>query len=266
MEAWLGQYCINVSDIDATVKFYETLGLANTSRTEIPNAFEAIMEDPGGKGGKIQLAQQKESKGPIDFGNAFWKLYINTNDIKKMYDAAIDAGYTSQSAPARAERWPVTVAFVRDPDGYPVELVQRHPWQDGDDKTQAWVGQYCLYVSDIQNTIKFYETLGLQCTSQTDIPNIKEAILENPNGKGGKIQLAQKLNDPSPIDMGTAMWKLYVHTDDCEGLHKTAVEAGYREQVKPMRLAQWPVTISFVVDPDGYQVEIVQRHEDEGAA
>ena len=54
----------------------------------------------------------------------------------------------------------------------------------------AWVGQYCVYVSDLEQTIKFYETLGLTCTSQTDIPNIKEAILENANGKGGKIQLA----------------------------------------------------------------------------
>jgi lactoylglutathione lyase len=24
------------------------------------------------------------------------------------------------------DRWPVTVAFVEDPDGYTVELVQRH--------------------------------------------------------------------------------------------------------------------------------------------
>jgi lactoylglutathione lyase len=29
----------------------------------------------------------------------------------------------------------------------------------------------------------------------------------------------------------------------------------------PMRLDRWPVTIAFVADPDGYQVELVQRHE-----
>src|SRR3954470_6902574 len=118
MEAWLGQYCINVSDLDAAVKFYETLGLTNTSRTEIPNANKAIMEDAGRKGGKLQLAQQKEQAGPIDHGNAFWKLYVNTNDIDKQYRAAIDGGYASESAPARLEQWPVTIAFLRDPDGY----------------------------------------------------------------------------------------------------------------------------------------------------
>jgi catechol 2,3-dioxygenase-like lactoylglutathione lyase family enzyme len=262
MDAWLGQYCINVTDLDRAVRFYEVLGLTNTSRTEIPNAFEAIVEDAGGKGGKIQLAQQKEQAGLIDHGNAFWKLYINTNDIDRLYRAAIDAGHESRSAPARTDRWPVTVAFLRDPDGYLVELVQRHPWQDGDDTTYAWVGQYCVYVSDIERTIKFYEALGLTCTSRTDIPGIKEAIVENAAGKGGKIQLAQKLEDEGPIAMGTAMWKLYVHTDDCAGLHATAVEAGYAETMKPMRLDRWNATISFVLDPDGYQVELVQRHPD----
>ena len=133
MEAWLGQYCINVTDLEASVRFYETLGLTNTSRTEIPNANEAIVEDAGLKGGKLQLAQQKEQTGPIAHGNAFWKLYVNTNDIEKQYGAAIDAGYTSESAPARLEQWPVTIAFLRDPDGYLVELVQRHPCSKSQD-------------------------------------------------------------------------------------------------------------------------------------
>jgi len=262
MEAWLGQYCINVTDLDASVAFYETLGLTNTSRTEIPNAFEAIMEDAGLKGGKLQLAHQKQQSGAVDHGNAFWKLYVNTNEIDARFQAAVDGGHRSESAPERLDRWPVTVAFLRDPDGYLVELVQRHPWADGDDSTRAWVGQYCVYVSELEQTIKFYETLGLSCTSQTDISKVREAILENGHGRGGKIQLAEKLDDRSPIDMGSAMWKLYVHTDDCEALHATAIEAGYRETMKPMRLEQWPTTISFLVDPDGYQVELVQRHSD----
>lgn len=124
---WLGQYCINVTDIDRTVAFYEALGLECTSRTDIPHAFEAIVEHPE-KGSKLQLAQQKDAEGPIDMGTAFWKLYVNTDDIEATYAAALAAGATVISAPERMERWPVTIAFVADPDGYQVELVQRHPW------------------------------------------------------------------------------------------------------------------------------------------
>ena len=53
-----------------------------------------------------------------------------------MYKAALDFGSESVSEPARVDRWPVTVGFVKDPDGYLVEFVQRHPWLDGDDTTQ----------------------------------------------------------------------------------------------------------------------------------
>ena len=129
MTTWLGQYCINVTDLDRTVGFYEALGLECTSRTEIEHALEAIIEHPG-KGSKMQLAQQKDQDGPIDMGSSLWKLYVNTDDIATTYAAALAAGGTTVSAPERMERWPVTIAFVTDPDGYQVELVERHPWPD----------------------------------------------------------------------------------------------------------------------------------------
>ena len=57
-----------------------------------------------------------------------------------------------------------------------------------------------------------------------------------------------------------SMWQLYVNTDDCDGLHAAAVAAGHRSLVAPVRLDRWPVTIAVVGDPDGYLVELVQRH------
>ena len=75
----------------------------------------------------------------------------------------------------------------------------------------SWVGQYCIYVRDLERSVKFYEALGLACTSRTDLDTIKEAIVEHPD-KGGKLQLAQKLDVDDAIDMGNAFWKLYVAT------------------------------------------------------
>jgi lactoylglutathione lyase len=256
MTSSLGQYCINVTDLDASVAFYEALGLVNTSRTEIPQAFEAIVENPAG-GSKLQLARQKDHTGDLDLGTGFWKLYVNTHDAEATYRLALEAGATEESKPERMERWPVTVGFVRDRDGYLVELVQRHPWPD-DAPAEPWLGQYCINVTDIEASIAFYELLGLTCTSRTEIPHAHEAILEQP-GTGGKLQLAQQADQDGPIRMGS-MWKLYVYTDDCQGLHDAAVAAGHPSLVPPMRLDRWPVSIAFVGDPDGYQVELVQRH------
>jgi lactoylglutathione lyase len=258
MTSWLGQYCINVADLDRSVAFYTALGLTCTSRTEIPQAFEAIVEHPGG-GSKLQLAQQKEPEQPLDLGTAFWKLYVNTHDVNATHAAALAAGARPESPPQRLDRWPVTIAFVRDPDGYLVELVERDPWPDDAPAGAPWLGQYCLNVTDIEATLAFYDLLGLTCTSRTEIPHAFEAILEQP-GQGSKLQLAQQKDQDGPLRMGS-MWKLYVNTDDCAGLHQRAVDAGHSSLVAPMRLDRWPVTIAFVGDPDGYQVELVQRHE-----
>ncbi len=260
MTSSIGQYCINVTDLEASIAFYTSLGLECTSRTEIPQAHEAIFEHARGHGGKVQLAQQKEPAEPFDLGTGFWKLYVNTPDAAGTFQKALDARATSESEPERLDRWPVTVGFVRDPDGYLVELVERHPWPDGSPADGPWVGQYCLNVTDVDATIAFYELLGIECTSRTEIPQAFEAIVERP-GAGGKLQLAQQKEPDGPIRMGS-MWKLYIDTDDCGGLHGAAVEAGHTSVMEPMRLDRWPVTIAFVADPDGYQVELVQRHAD----
>ena len=90
-------------------------------------------------------------------------------------------------------------------------------------------------MTDLDRSVDFYETLGLTCTSRTDIPDAIEAILENPE-KGWKVQLAQQKAQDGPIDMGTAMWKLYVNTDDIEGLYDTALGAGFTSLQAPERL------------------------------
>ena len=51
---------------------------------------------------------------------------------------------------------------------------------------ESWLAQYCINVTDLERTVGFYEALGLECTSRTDIQVAKEAILERP-GKGGKV-------------------------------------------------------------------------------
>jgi lactoylglutathione lyase len=257
MTSWLGQYCLNVADLERAVGFYEALGLACTSRTEIPQASEAILAHPAG-GSKLQLAQQKEPAEPYDAGNALWKLYVNTADVDATFAAALAAGATVDSPPERLDRWPVTVAFVRDLDGLLVELVQRHPWPDDAPTGGPWLGQYCLNVTDLDATVAFYELLGLACTSRTEIAQAREAIVEQP-GRGSKLQLAQQLAPTGPLRMG-AVWKLYVNSDDCAALHDRVVAAGHPSVVAPMRLDRWPVTIAFVADPDGYQIELVERH------
>jgi lactoylglutathione lyase len=122
----LGQFCINVSDLERSIVFWEeVIGIPLQSRTEIPGVLEAVLQAPEG-GSRMQLAQWLDREEPIDMGTAMWKLYVNTSDCQAVYDRAVAAGCESVSVPERLERWPVTVAFVKDHDGYLLELIEYH--------------------------------------------------------------------------------------------------------------------------------------------
>ena len=123
MKVSVDQYCINVSDLDRSVDFYEkTLCLKITHRVEEKEFREVILQGEGGN--RIQLAWQRNHQGEIEHGNGFWKLYLQTDDCKGLYQRCIDWGARSHTEPVQLEEWPVIAAFVLDPDGYLVEILE----------------------------------------------------------------------------------------------------------------------------------------------
>jgi lactoylglutathione lyase len=123
------------------------------------------------------------------------------------------------------------------------------------------VGQYCIYVADIERSERFYtEIIGLKVQSRTEIPDVHEIVLAADLG-GGRLQLAERYENGQPIDHGFALWKIYMNVDDCVEVHDRAVAAGFTSTMTPKRLDRWPVTVGFILDPDGYSVELVQMHK-----
>jgi len=112
----IGQICFNVTDIERSIDFWENvMGVPLQSRTEIPGVLEAVHQAPEG-GSRIQLAQWTEREGPIDMGTSMWKIYVNTSDVQALFEKAVAYGCAVETEPTRLDRWPVTVAFVKDPD------------------------------------------------------------------------------------------------------------------------------------------------------
>ena len=124
------------------------------------------------------------------------------------------------------------------------------------------VGQYCIYVSDIQKAEAFYtDVIGLKVQSRTEIDDVHEIVVAADDG-GGRLQLAERYNDGQPIDHGFALWKIYFIVDDAKATHDKAVAYGCESTFAPQRLDRWPVIAAFFKDPDGYLVELLQYVND----
>jgi len=122
------------------------------------------------------------------------------------------------------------------------------------------LGQFCISVTDLEQAEAFYTSVcGLEVQERIEIPDAKELVLGS-EGSDAKIQLAQKTAQDGAIDHGDeALWKFYVWTDDIEGVFQRAGEfEGAQQGMAPMKLEEWPVTVAFIIDPDGYRIELVQ--------
>ena len=95
------------------------------------------------------------------------------------------------------------------------------------------VGQYCIYVSDLERSVGFYEDIiGLKAQSRIEIPDVHEAVLAADQG-GGRLRLAERYAGGEPIDHGFALWKIYMNVDDCAATHQKAIDAGYTSTMAP---------------------------------
>lgn len=124
----------------------------------------------------------------------------------------------------------------------------------------VWFRQFCIRVSDIDASLRFYESLGFTCFSRIQVnKDLVEVVLENAD-KGGWLQLAQDRTISTPINLGDAVFKIYVYTDNCQASHDALVQAGYEAEAAPYTLGNWPYTVAFFKDPDGYLVELVENN------
>jgi lactoylglutathione lyase len=121
----IGNVAIYVNDLERSERFYvDVLGLEVVARIETPDVREVIV---GGNGGsQLMLARRAAPDGAV-VPSGIWKVFVDTDDAAALYERAVAAGVKAVSEPALLDRFRVTIAFIEDPDGYLVELGQRHP-------------------------------------------------------------------------------------------------------------------------------------------
>jgi lactoylglutathione lyase len=118
--------CYRIGDIDRSVAFYELLGFAEARRMDIGdeavNVFMALPgEDP------VLELTYNHGVDSYDLGDGYNHIALRVEDLDGTLAALAESGISPEKPPYRpgGRTTGSRIAFVRDPDGYRIELVER---------------------------------------------------------------------------------------------------------------------------------------------
>ncbi len=122
---------IRISNMNRSITFYtELMGLKLTSRREIPqnDAEIAFLQDPEGKGSKLELTYYRKQKNFVQAeyeDRLFDHLAFEIRDMGKTISKLRKKKVTVTDEPFKLGPTGPLIAFIEDPDGTLIELIER---------------------------------------------------------------------------------------------------------------------------------------------
>lgn len=120
---------IRVRDLDASLKFYtELLGMKLLRKKDFPGgeftlAFVGYGDEENST--VVELTHNWGQEEPYDLGNGFGHLALGVPDVYGACDQLAAAGAEIPRPAGPMKHGGSVIAFVKDPDGYMIELVER---------------------------------------------------------------------------------------------------------------------------------------------
>ena len=115
--------CYRIGDIDRSVAFYEALGFEELRRMPIRDeAINVFMGLPG-DGARLELTYN-HGVDSYELGTGYNHIAITAADLDAHAGQPRRAGHRAREAALHGARGRLRICFVRDPDGYRIEIIE----------------------------------------------------------------------------------------------------------------------------------------------
>ena len=121
---------LRVGDLDKSVAFYtQLLGMKELRRTDVPEGKYTLVFLGYGSEDSNTVLELTYNYGvdKYDLGTAFGHLALGVPDIYATCEKLRAAGAKITREPGPVKFGTTVIAFIEDPDGYKIELIERRP-------------------------------------------------------------------------------------------------------------------------------------------
>ncbi len=115
--------CYRIGDIDRSVAFYEALGFEELRRLPIRDeAINVFMGLPG-DGPRLELTHNFGVES-YELGTGYGHIAVSVDDLDTTLERLNEQGIEPERTPYTVREGGSRLCFVRDPDGYRIELIE----------------------------------------------------------------------------------------------------------------------------------------------
>jgi lactoylglutathione lyase len=116
--------CYRIGDIDRSVAFYEKLGLKEQRRMPIRDEAINVFLGTDAQPAILELTYN-HGVSEYDNGTGYGHIALGVADLDATLEGLATVGITPEKPPYQVSEGGSRLCFVRDPDDYRVELIER---------------------------------------------------------------------------------------------------------------------------------------------
>jgi lactoylglutathione lyase len=124
MAAELIHTCYRVLDLDRSLDFYRKLGFEEIRRVPIRDEATNVFLGLPGDGPRLELTYNHGRTEPYEIGTGYGHIALRVEDLDATLERLAAVGIEPERPPYRVTEGGSRICFVRDPDGYRIELIE----------------------------------------------------------------------------------------------------------------------------------------------
>ena len=251
MDGTLDHVMMRVEDLDAALDWYTShLDYEEQGRWEA-DTFTNVFLGPAEKhpdGALLELTYNHDGRS-YEMGDAWGHIAVRVEDVYDAYEQLMAEGVEDYRDPDSCGG---SYAFVKDPDGHEVEVVER-------DYGATWsLDHTMIRVEDADQALGWFtRKLEYEHTGRWEADTFANYFMKPEGAADEEMAVELTYNyDGRSYELGDAWGHLAVRTDDLHDYWATLLEREAEDYRDPESCGD---RYAFTKDVDGHEIEVVTR-------